>query len=307
MDLTAEEQAMLAGDNGEADRWAMSLQVAVGEFFSAPRMVPVTGAHLMGDMEVMGDGGYSLLEQLAEAGARARVPTTTNARCVDFDLAETMRQDPELVRKEAALVRLLRRFGIGLTDTCINYQTIYQPSAGEHLAWGDTGTVIYANSVCAARSNFESGPAAVGAALTGRTPAYGFHLDVNRRGDVLIELDAPMRDVTDWGVAGAIVGERYGGYAQVPVFDSAQPARADELKHLGASLASYGSMGMFHMAGVTPEAPSVEAAFDGEPVADRLRITEADIDRHLLDYPGGDQVDVVVERTLEAYDDARLG
>ena len=78
------------------------------------------------------------------------------------------------------------------TDTCINYQTVYQPHLGEHVAWGDTGTVIYANSVFGARSNFESGPAALAAAITGRTPAYGFHLDEHRRGSFTVELKAKL-------------------------------------------------------------------------------------------------------------------
>ncbi|NEE03340.1 aconitase X [Phytoactinopolyspora halotolerans] len=294
MNLTDEERGMLAGEHGEALKWAMTSQVAVGTFFGADRMVPITGVHMMGDMEVMGASGFEFLERLVGSGARARVPTTTNARCVDFDHALAMRQENTLVEQESALLALLRDFGAMLTDTCINYQTVYQPSPGEHLAWGDTGTVIYANSVCGAHSNFESGPAAVAAALTGRTPAYGFHLESNRRGQVLVDVDAPMPDVTDWGVLGAIVGARYAGYARVPVFDSRIQARADELKHLGASLASYGSMGMFHLVSVTPEAPSVDAAFDGTTPTERLRVTGADIQRHLANYRGGDRADVVV-------------
>ena len=92
------------------------------------------------------------------------------------------------------------------TDTCINYQTLYQPHLGEHVAWGDTGTVIYANSVFGARSNFESGPAALAAAITGRTPEYGFHLDRHRKGTLVVRLEAPLDDLADWGAVGKIVG-----------------------------------------------------------------------------------------------------
>jgi predicted aconitase len=175
------------------------------------------------------------------------------------------------------------------TDTCINYQTVYQPHLGEHVAWGDTGTVIYANSVFGARSNFEAGPAALAAAITGRTPEYGFHLDAHRKGSFTVELQAGLEDLADWGALGKLVGEPHQSYFSVPVFHGYRrsPA-ADELKHLGAALASYGSMGMFHFVGVTPEAPSLEAALGGRAPAERIVITDADIERAYAGYRLGD-------------------
>lgn len=121
------------------------------------------------------------------------------------------------------------------------------------MAWGDTGTVIYANSILGARSNFESGPAAFAAALTGRTPAYGFHLDEHRKGSVLVNVGAPMRNLADWGAVGKIVGEKHQNYFAVPVFERVDGSpTSDDLKHLGDSLASHGSMGMYHMVGGHP-------------------------------------------------------
>ncbi len=114
--------------------------------------------------------------------------------------------------------RRLRRMDVVTTDTCINYQTVYQPHLGEHVAWGDTGTVIYANSVFGARSNFEAGPAALAAALTGRTPEYGFHLDEHRKGSFAVELKAKLDDLADWGAVGKLVGESHQNYYAVPVF-----------------------------------------------------------------------------------------
>jgi predicted aconitase len=175
------------------------------------------------------------------------------------------------------------------TDTCINYQTVYQPHLGEHVAWGDTGTVIYANSVFGARSNFESGPAALAAAFTGRTPEYGFHLDEHRKGTFAVELKAKLDDLADWGAVGKLVGESHQNYYAVPVFHGYhRTPTADELKHLGAALASYGSMGMFHFVGVTPEAPSVEAAMGGVSSFERIRIQDEDIERILQSYKLGD-------------------
>jgi predicted aconitase len=287
LELTAEEQAILAGSRGEAARRALQYQVEVGRFWGARRFVPVTNVHMMGDIEVMGDGGLAYLQEQAGLAARCTVPTTTNARCVEFAHCDRLGQDRGEVAKEREVIRALRRMDVVTADTCINYQTVYQPHLGEHVAWGDTGTVIYANSVFGARSNFESGPAALAAAITGRTPEYGFHLDRHRKGSFTVELKARLDDLADWGAVGKIVGEAHQDYFAVPVFHGYhRTPGADELKHLGAALASYGSMGMFHFVGVTPEAPSLEAACPSP--AERLTIREEDISRVYANYRLGD-------------------
>src|SRR5687767_5494471 len=280
VELTTEEQAILGGEHGEPARRALSYQIEVGRFWGAQRFVPVSNVHMMGDIEVMGDAGLAWLKEEAGLGARCAVPTTTNARCMDFAHCARMGQDAGEAAKEREIIATLRRMDVVTTDTCINYQTVYQPHLGEHVAWGDTGTVIYANSVFGARSNFEAGPAALAAALTGRTPEYGFHLSEKRRGSFTVRLDAKLDDLADWGAVGKLVGESHQDYFAVPVFHGYhRTPMADELKHLGAALASYGSMGMFHFAGVTPEAPSVEAALGGRMAPERLAITDADIER----------------------------
>jgi len=289
LDLSAEEREILAGSRGEAPRRALEYQIEVGRFWGAKRLVPVTNVHLMGDIEVMGDAGLEFLRNEVKSAARCAVPTTTNARCMDFAHCERLGQDAAEAAKERELIQCLRRMDVVTTDTCINYQTVYQPHLGEHVAWGDTGTVIYANSVFGARSNFESGPAALAAALTGRTPEYGFHLAENRRGSFTVQLDARLDDLADWGAVGKLVGEAHQDYFAVPVFHGYHRApSADELKHLGAALASYGSMGMFHFVGVTPEARSVEAAMGGRKPAGALTVTDADISRVYEAYSLGD-------------------
>jgi len=287
--LTDEERAILGGERGPAARRALEYQVKVGDFWGAKRFVPVTNVHMMGDIEVMGDGGLQWLKDTAALGARCAVGTTTNARCVDFAHCERLGQDAGEVAKERELIACLRRMDVVTTDTCINYQTVYQPHMGEHVAWGDTGTVIYANSVFGARSNFESGPAALAAALTGRTPEYGFHLDEHRRGGFTVELRARLDDLADWGAVGKLVGEPHQSYTSVPVFHGFhRTPTADELKHLGAALASYGSMGMFHFVGATPEAPTIEAALGKRAPAERLAVTDADLERVYAGYALGD-------------------
>jgi predicted aconitase len=284
LELTAEERRILAGARGEAARRALEYQIEVGRFWGAKRFVPVTNVHMMGDIEVMGDAGLQFLRDEVKSGARCAVATTTNARCIDFAHCDRLGQDPAEVAKERELIQCLRRMDVVTTDTCINYQSVYQPHLGEHVAWGDTGTVIYANSVFGARSNFESGPAALAAAITGRTPEYGFHLDDNRRGTFAVQLEAELDDLADWGAVGKLIGESHQDYFAVPVFHGYHRApTADELKHLGAALASYGSMGMFHFLGVTPEAP---ASADG--FKDKILFTNEDIARVYAGYNLGD-------------------
>ncbi len=280
MELCAEERAILAGTRGPAAKRALEYQIEVGRFWGAKRFVPVTSVHMMGDIEVMGDAGLEFLRNEARQSARCVVPATTNARCVDFAHCERLGQDAREVAKERELIACLRRMEVATTDTCINYQTVYQPHLGEHVAWGDTGTVIYANSVFGARSNFESGPAALAAALTGRTPEYGFHLNENRKGTFLVELRASLDDLADWGAVGKLVGEAHQSYRAVPVFHGYRRIpTADELKHLGAALASYGSMGMFHFVGVTPEARSLEQALGGNVPSEMAVIGDDDVSR----------------------------
>jgi predicted aconitase len=296
MRLNAEEKRMLRGEMGRAAKEALELQIEVGKFFGAKRFVPVSNVHMMGDIEVMGDSGKSFLEHMAKIGARCMRSTTTNARCFDFDYVGRLGQDSSEAQKEKELISSLQRMDVITTDTCINYQTLYQPHVGEHVAWGDTGTVIYANSVFGARTNFESGPAALAAAITGRTPEYGFHLDRHRKGTLQVNLKADLGDFADWGAVGKIVGSAHQDYFAVPVFSGIKRRpSADQLKHLGAALASYGSMGMYHMVGVTPEAPTLKAAFGGNRPREVLDITGRDIERVYAGYDShGNPLDLVV-------------
>jgi len=282
VELTPEEQAILGGGRGEAASRALKYQIEVGKFWGAKRFVPVTNVHMMGDIEVMGDAGLEFLRNEVKQRARCAVPTTTNARCMDFAHCERMGQDAGEAVKEKEIIAALRRMDVVTTDTCINYQTVYQPHLGEHVAWGDTGTVIYANSVFGARSNFEAGPAALAAALTGRTPAYGFHLEEHRKGTFAVELNAKLDDLADWGAVGKLVGESHQNYYAVPVFHGYhRTPGADELKHLGAALASYGSMGMFHFVGVTPEAPS-------KLPDEKMVVSDSDLEAVYRNYKLGD-------------------
>src|SRR4051794_15986978 len=209
MRLTDDEKAMLAGEAGEPRRWAIAHQIAVGEFFDAADLVPVSQAHIMADTESLGEAGIAFLEGLAaapEAVRRVRIPTLTDPRGLDFQTYKRLGQTEAMAALEARAIAALKAFAVLMTDTCINYQTIMPPVRGEHLAMGDTGVVIYSNSVFGACSNFEGGPSALAAGLTGRTPRYGYHLDEHRRPTRRFRVDAGPRDLSEWGALGGIVG-----------------------------------------------------------------------------------------------------
>jgi len=294
MRLTDEEQAMLAGAAGEPRRWAIQHQIAVGEFFDAADLVPVSQAHIMADTESLGEAGIRFLESLAaapETERRVRVPTLTDPRGLDFQTYKRLGQTDAMAALETRAIDALKAFGVLMTDTCINYQTILPPTRGEHLAMGDTGVVIYSNSVFGARSNFEGGPSALAAALTGRTPRYGYHLDECRRATRRFQLEVRPRDLSEWGALGGIIGRECGSYWEVPLIEGVdEPPGSDALKHFGAAMASYGSTALFHIPGVTPDPDH----------RDRRRLAghtigRADLDAFVAAYgAAGDKVDVVV-------------
>ena len=300
MRVTDEERAMLAGEAGEPRRWAIRHQIAVGEFFDAADLVPVSQAHVMADTESLGDAGVRFLEGLAtapEAARRIRIPTLTDPRGLDFQTYKRLGQTDAMAALEARAIAALRSFGVLMTDTCINYQTILPPTRGEHLAMGDTGVVIYSNSVFGARSNFEGGPSALAAALTGRTPRFGYHLDGCRRATRHFRIEAAPRDLSQWGALGGIIGRDCGSYWEVPLVEGlpeilGQAPGSDALKHFGAAMASYGSTALFHMPGVTPEAEGTDR---GRLAMPSEAIGRAELDAFIAAYGAtGDKVDVVV-------------
>src|SRR5215212_3701756 len=192
MRLTDDEQAMRAGAFGPAVQWAIEHQIKVGTYLGADDFVPVAQAHIMADTESLGLAGVEWLERWAKLPPnerRVRIPTITDPRGTDFAAAHRLKQQPWMLDLERRAIAAFEAMGILLTNTCINYQTIMTPLFGEHVAYGDTGVVIYCNSVCGARSNFEGGPSALSAALTGRTPRYGYHIEAQRRATLRIRID----------------------------------------------------------------------------------------------------------------------
>lgn len=298
MKLNDEEQAMLAGDLGEPKRWAIDHMLKVGRMFDAADFVPVSQAHMMADTESLGDACVAFLEDLAShppEQSRVAIPMITDPRGVDLAYYRPLGQTEAMADLERRTIAACTKMGILMTDTCINYQTIMPPLLGDHVAYGDTGVVIYCNSVLGARSNFEGGPSALAAGLTGRTPRYGLHLDEKRKATRRFVVREQPVGLTDWGVLGGLIGRLCGSYWEVPVIEGIERIpTSDEMKHMGAAMASFGSSPLFHIVGITPEAPTLAAVCDGTPPPAE-DITKADLDALRGDFGGkSDKVDVVV-------------
>src|ERR1700730_8794756 len=200
---------MRAGELGPLRQWAIEHQIKVGRYLGAADFVPVSQAHIMADTESLGKAGIAWLEGWAKLPVeqrRVRVPTITDPRGTDFAAAARLKQQDWMVARERRAIAAFEALGVLMTDTCINYQTIMPPVRGEHVAYGDTGVVIYCNSVCGARSNFEGGPSALSAGLTGRTPRYDYHLDAHRQATFLVELSWTPRELKHLGGAWGVVG-----------------------------------------------------------------------------------------------------
>lgn len=288
---------MRAGEFGKVPQIAIEHQIAVGDFFGAEDFVEVTQAHIMADTESLGEEGVRWLESLTrEDGgkARVRVPTITDPRGTDFAKASVLNQPVRFLDLERRTITAFQNLGVALTDTCINYQTIQAPTRGESVAFGDTGVVIYSNSVCGARSNYEGGPSALSAGLTGRTPRYGFHLDAQRRATIRIRTDWTPKTLNEWGAFGGLVGRLAGNYWAVPVVEGLEGSPgSDAMKHFGAAMASYGSIAMFHLVGITPEAVTL-ADCGGQALPVAHKVGEADVKALAAQYAGDSEVDVVV-------------
>ena len=198
---------MLAGRDGYATQKSMQILVALGEIYGADRMIPVTSVQVAGvSYHNLGDAGLEYLENLANKGARARVKTTLNPAGMDLDNWRELGIDEEFAGKQERVIRAFLKMGITASCTCTPYLVGNEPSRGEHIAWSESSAVTYANSILGAYTNREGGPSALAAALTGRTPRYGMHLEENRKPQVHVKVADELATVPDYGTLGYSLG-----------------------------------------------------------------------------------------------------
>ncbi len=259
--LTSDERAMLAGEGGVATQLAARLLVRMAELMGAERLVPIVGAHVDGCL-YHGPVSIDFAKRLVDGGGSVRVDTTLNVGAVDLLHPELNRGDPERRTAGRELMRLYSALGCRPTWTCAPYQLAKRPMLGEQIAWAESNAIVFANSVLGARTERYGDFIDIAAALTGRAPYAGLHSDEGRLATLHFSLDrVPARlaasDVL-FAALGHLIGRRAG--RNVPVIEGITQATEDQLKALGAAAASSGSVAMFHMVGITPEAPTLAVA-----------------------------------------------
>ena len=252
MFLTREEEGMLAGREGRATQKSMEILVALGKIYGAERMVEVSSVQVSGvSYKNLGDAGIEFLSELAWDG-RARVKTTLNPAGMSLTDWKSQGIAPEFADKQLKVIDVYQRLGLEISCTCTPYLAGNEPSFGQHIAWGESSAVVYANSVLGARTNREGGPSALAASLTGRTPLYGYHLDEKRSATLTVDVEASLKSPEDFSAMGYFIGKA--AKDGVPYFKGIKSAGVEEFKTLSAALASSGGVAMFHAEGLTPEA-----------------------------------------------------
>lgn len=273
--LTDEERRMASGDLGEATALAMRILVRMVPLYGASSLLPVTRAHIDGCI-YEGVAGLEFAERLARLGGMVRVPTSLNVISMDRERWRELGQDPEYAEKARRLGQAYVDMGARPTFTCVPYQTASRPVYGEQIAWAESNAVAFANSIIGARTNRYGDYLDISCALTGRVPAAGLHLDEHRLGQVLLQLPAlPPGLVTRddfYPVLGYLIGKLVDDEIAVVEGLDATPTE-DQLKSLAAATATSGSIALFHLVGITPEAPTTSRAFGGKEPRKRLSIT----------------------------------
>lgn len=297
MHLTPEEQRWYDGEAGPALQMATRILFDMGRILGADRLIPVASAHIDGCL-YHGDSGVAFAERLVAGGGKVCVPTTLNVGGIDLLKPNTILYPPH--EREMAL-RLMRAYidlGCTQTWTCAPYQDGHRPAAGEDVAWAESNAVVFVNSVLGARTNRYGDFLDICAAITGRAPRYGLHVPENRAATVLVRTSGLSnqlkRQSAFYPVLGAWLGRQVG--TQVAAIEGI-PADVPEdcLKALGASAASSGAVGLFHVIGVTPEAQTLDVAFGGKAPESTLEFGPGEVrsTRDTLSNVNEDRLDLV--------------
>ncbi len=292
MKLNKEEQSMLNGEHGKAIQKAMQILTTLGKIYGANQLLPVSSVQISGvSYDNLGEAGLDFLTEMANEGGQACVLTTLNPAGMDLENWQVLSIDKEFADKQKRVIEAFAKMGIITTCTCTPYLSGNLPHFGEHIAWAESSAVCFANSIIGARTNREGGPSALASALTGKTPNYGFHITNNRIPDVSISVDASIKETSDFGALGQVIGAllEHENKKLIPYITGIKEASLEGLKSLCASIATYGGAALFHIEEITPEANIFKRP------ERKLAITQKDIDHayELLNEPNPDNVDFV--------------
>lgn len=277
MHLTDEEERMLAGEEGEAARLSMQILTRIGGAYGAERMVPVSSVHA-GCSCPKFSAAVEVIERFAELGGKFCTTTTVNP-IINPSNTERWAELTESDALKQATIRQINAFqkmgGIP-TWSCTPYFQGNLPRRGECISWVESSAIIFANSVLGARSNRTTMGPDIASAITGKVPQYGLLLDENRAGNVLVKVEFQPKDMFDYNNIGFIIGKACSG--KVPVIEGLPPwTTANQLKTMGAASATKGGIALFHAVGITPEATTIESAFQGGAPEFQISIQDRDI------------------------------
>lgn len=256
MHLTREEEKLYAGEYGEALETCMNLLVSLGDIYGAEKLVDISSAQVSGvSYKTIGEKGLEFLKDLADQGLKASVPTTLNPAGMDLIRYDELKFPKDFAKKQLEIIDCFKRMEIEISCTCTPYLTGNVPMFGSHVAWAESSAVAYVNSVIGARTNREGGPSALAAAIIGKTPCYGYHLNENRLPTQVFEVDMELEDASSfYGILGRITGKIVKNGIPYFKFKNCDSIKNDYLKALGAALAASGGVALYHVEGITPEA-----------------------------------------------------
>jgi len=242
MYLTKDEEKILDGEAGWGKKKAMEILMAIGEIYKADKLIKIDNAHVSGaSYKNLGDAGLEFLKDLS-IDAKVVVDTTLNPIGLDRIQWQWMNIDPKFVEKQMEVLSAYKKMGISDVCTCTPYY-LKDIKQGENLSWAESSAIVYANSVLKAKTNRESGISALASAIIGKTPNYGYLLSENRIPNISININDKIQD-SDYGILGFLTGSLIKG--KIPYFFLSSAPLDDELKHLGAGLASSGSVALFY-------------------------------------------------------------
>ena len=276
--LRQEDKQMLNGQKGPGARMAMRIMVRMAEVVDAPELMDVSQAHIDG-CGLLSDTGLEFAETLAAKGAKVSIPTTLNMGPLDLQNWKQFGVSKDFAAKAIRQAKAYTDMGCIPTWTCAPYQSYLTPGFGRQIAWGESNAICYANSVLGARTNRYGDFIDICAAITGRVPKCGLHLKQNRKGQILLRLVDIDSAIMQSNAFFAVLGHLTGSLAddKIPVIEGLLiNASSDQLKAFCAAAASSGAVALFHAVGITPEANTLEEAFQGRP-------PERTIDVHLSD------------------------
>jgi predicted aconitase len=275
--LTEAERAVAAGAEGEGAAMAMRIVAEAARLLAAPRLIPIASAHIDGAL-YHGDSGTLFAEKLVAGGARVAVRATLNVGALDLTGCAQIRLSGPRREMARRMMAAYAALGCEPSWTCAPYQAGHRPALGTDVAWGESNAVAFCNSVLGARTNRYGDFLDIACAITGRAPDCGLHRPENRRARFVFDVSgldpALLATETAWPVLGSLYGREAGETVGVVTGVPADPGE-DALKAFGAAAASSGAVGLFHMVGITPEAPDLETALGGERPVRTIRVDAA--------------------------------